>query len=58
MAAISVGISKDNEPILDLCYEEDSTAIADMNIVMTGEGHFVEIQGTGENTFTHEQFSK
>ena len=48
MAAISVGISKDNEPILDLCYEEDSTAIADMNIVMTGEGHFVEIQGTGE----------
>ena len=59
MAAISVGISKDNEPILDLCYEEDSTAIADMNIVMTGEGHFVEIQGTGEKQpFTHEQFSK
>ena len=59
MAAISVGISNDNEPILDLCYEEDSTAIADMNIVMTGEGHFVEIQGTGEKQpFTHEQFSK
>ena len=59
MAAISVGISKNNEPILDLCYEEDSTAIADMNIVMTGEGHFVEIQGTGEKQpFTHEQFSK
>lgn len=59
MAAISVGISKDNEPILDLCYEEDSTAIADMNIVMTGEGHFVEIQGTGEKQpFTHKQFSK
>lgn len=59
MAAISVGISKDNEPILDLCYEEDSTAIADMNIVMTGEGHFVEIQGTGEKKpFTHEQFNK
>lgn len=48
LAAISVGLSQDGEPILDLCYEEDSHAFVDMNIVMTGNGHFVEIQGTGE----------
>ena len=59
LAAVSVGLSKDNEPILDLCYEEDSSAIADMNIVMTGSGEFVEIQGTGEkHPFTHKQFSQ
>lgn len=59
LAAVSVGLSKDNEPILDLCYEEDSTAIADMNIVMTGSGEFVEIQGTGEkHPFSHKQFSQ
>lgn len=48
LAAVSVGISKDNEPILDLCYEEDSAAMVDMNVVMTGSGEFVEVQGTGE----------
>ena len=48
LAAVSVGISKEGEPILDLCYEEDSQALVDMNLVMTGEGQFVEIQGTGE----------
>ncbi len=48
VAAISVGISHEGEPILDLCYEEDSQAIVDMNVVMTGEGKFIEIQGTGE----------
>ncbi|MBO6179486.1 MAG: ribonuclease PH [Selenomonadaceae bacterium] len=48
LAAVSVGISQKNEPILDLSYDEDSTAMVDMNIVMTGEGKFVEIQGTGE----------
>lgn len=48
VAAISVGISHESEPILDLCYEEDSQAIVDMNVVMTGEGKFIEIQGTGE----------
>ena len=48
VAAISVGISHEGDPILDLCYEEDSQAIVDMNVVMTGEGKFVEIQGTGE----------
>ena len=48
LAAVSVGISKDGTPLLDLCYEEDSQAIVDMNLVMTGEGQFVELQGTGE----------
>ncbi|MGP1367390.1 MAG: ribonuclease PH [Schwartzia sp. (in: firmicutes)] len=48
LAAVSVGVSADGTPILDLCYEEDSTAIADMNVAMTGSGDFVEIQGTGE----------
>ncbi len=48
LAAVSVGLSQDGEPILDLCYEEDSHAAVDMNVVMTGAGHFVEIQGTGE----------
>ena len=48
LAAVSVGVSETGEPILDLCYEEDSRAIADMNVVMTGSGEFVEIQGTGE----------
>ena len=48
LAAISVGLSQDGTPILDLCYEEDSSALVDMNVVMTGEGQFVELQGTGE----------
>ena len=52
VSAISVGIIKD-EIILDLCYEEDSSADVDMNIVMTNKGEFVEVQGTGEEaTFT------
>ena len=48
LAAISVGLSQEGEPILDLCYEEDSHAAVDMNVVMTGAGRFVEVQGTGE----------
>lgn len=48
LAAVSVGVSAAGSPILDLCYAEDSQAIADMNVVMTGSGDFVEIQGTGE----------
>lgn len=48
LAAVSVGLSRDGEPILDLCYEEDSHAAVDMNVVMTGAGQFVEVQGTGE----------
>lgn len=47
VAAVSVGIVAD-EAMLDLCYAEDSTAHVDMNLVMTGTGEFIEIQGTGE----------
>lgn len=47
LAAASVGIV-DGQALLDLCYEEDSTATVDMNVVMTGDGRFVEVQGTGE----------
>ena len=47
LAAISVGIV-DNEPRLDLCYAEDALAEVDMNVVMTGSGKIVEIQGTAE----------
>lgn len=49
LAAISVGLI-DNETLLDLCYEEDSRAGVDMNLVMTGSGQFIEVQGTGEKT--------
>ena len=48
VAAVSVGIVN-GEPRLDLCYEEDSAAETDMNIVCTGTGDFVEVQGTGED---------
>lgn len=48
LAAVSVGISSAGEPVLDLCYKEDSQAIVDMNVVMTGSGEFIELQGTGE----------
>jgi ribonuclease PH len=47
VAAISVGIVA-GEPLLDLCYEEDVAADTDMNVVMTGEGAYVEVQGTAE----------
>ncbi|RDW16268.1 ribonuclease PH [Oceanobacillus arenosus] len=48
LCATSVGILPDKTAILDLNYEEDFAANVDMNIVMTGSGEFVEIQGTGE----------
>lgn len=48
LAAISIGISKNNEILADLNYEEDSSCGTDMNIVMTGSGKFVEVQGTAE----------
>jgi ribonuclease PH len=48
-AAISVGVVQRQE-LLDLCYEEDSTADTDMNVVMTESGKFVEIQGTAEHS--------
>lgn len=47
VSAVSVGIIE-GQPMLDLCYTEDSTAKVDMNIVMTDKGEFVEVQGTGE----------
>ncbi len=47
VAAVSVGIV-DGEPLLDLCYGEDVVAETDMNVVCTGEGSFVEVQGTAE----------
>lgn len=48
LAAISIGINKNDEVIADLNYEEDSSCGTDMNIVMTGSGKFVEVQGTAE----------
>ncbi|MGL4873781.1 MAG: ribonuclease PH [Clostridium sp.] len=49
VAATSVGIVK-GEKVIDLCYEEDSKAKVDMNIIGTDEGEFVEVQGTGEES--------
>lgn len=49
VAATSVGIVND-EKLLDLCYKEDSNAKVDMNIIMTDEGSFIEVQGTGEES--------
>ncbi len=49
VAAVSVGIV-DGEARLDLPYEEDVRAETDMNVVLTGQGHFVEVQGTAEGT--------
>ncbi len=55
IAAISVGIWK-GETLLDLEYEEDRDAEVDMNLVMTGKGRFIEVQGTGEEaTFSRSQ---
>lgn len=48
VSAVSVGVVE-NEYALDLCYEEDSKASVDMNIVMTNRGEFVEVQGAGED---------
>jgi ribonuclease PH len=57
VAAASVGIL-DGRPILDLDYSEDSAAAVDMNVVMTGSGRFVEVQGTGEEaTFTEDELA-
>jgi ribonuclease PH len=57
VSAISVGIVND-EMLLDLCYEEDSTAKVDMNIVMTDKGEFIEVQGTGEESpFSRDELS-
>lgn len=58
VAAISVGVIN-NEIKLDLDYELDSAADVDMNVIMTGKGRFVELQGTGEEaTFDDEQLQE
>ena len=55
VAAISAGIVEDT-PLLDLCYEEDSRAMVDLNCVMNDRGELIEIQGTGEGRgFTVEE---
>jgi ribonuclease PH len=55
VAAVSVGLV-DGEALLDLCYEEDSVADVDMNVVMNGKGDLIEIQATAEgHTFTRGQ---
>ena len=57
VAAVSVGLVN-GQPALDLDYEEDAAATVDMNVVMTGNGQFVEVQGTGEEaTFSEEELA-
>ena len=57
VAAVSVGLVH-GHVLLDLDYEEDFAAEVDMNVVMTGAGRFVEVQGTGEEaTFSQEELS-
>ena len=58
VSAVSVGIVN-GEYLLDLCYDEDSKAQVDMNIIMTDKGEFVELQGTGEEfPFTRNDLNK
>lgn len=58
LASVSVGIVG-QETLLDLNYDEDSKAMVDMNVVMTGRGQFVEVQGTGEeNPFSREDLDR
>lgn len=58
VAAVSVGVVQ-GESVLDLRYAEDSTAEVDMNVVMTGSGEFIEVQGTGEHApFGRERLSE
>jgi len=55
VAGVSVGIVN-GEPVLDLCFAEDSEARVDMNVIMTGKGRFVEVQGTAERgSFTESE---
>ncbi|RHW33408.1 ribonuclease PH [Lysinibacillus yapensis] len=59
LAATSVGFVAENGAVLDLDYPEDSAAAVDMNLVMTGSGRFVEIQGTGEEaTFSRAELNE
>jgi ribonuclease PH len=58
VAAVSVGMYQ-GIPVLDLNYDEDSACDTDMNVVMTGAGHFVEVQGTAEGVaFTREEMNR
>lgn len=58
VAAVSVGVI-DDVPMLDLCYEEDVAAKVDMNVVLTGDGEYIELQGTGEQqTFSEEELAQ
>ena len=58
VAAVSVGIVQ-GVPVLDLDYAQDSSCDTDMNVVMTGAGHFVEVQGTAEGAaFTRDQMDQ
>ncbi|MFD2446256.1 ribonuclease PH [Bacillus sp. CGMCC 1.16607] len=59
LAATSVGILEEGKTVLDLNYIEDSAAQVDMNVIMTGNGEFVELQGTGEeSTFSYDQLQE
>jgi len=59
LAATSVGVLKNKEVVVDLNYVEDSAAQVDMNVVMTGNGEFVELQGTGEEaSFSYSQLQE
>lgn len=58
ISAVSVGYVN-GEAMLDLCYEEDSRAEVDMNVIMNDKNEFVELQGTGENgTFSYDHLNK
>ncbi len=57
VGAVSCGILKDSQAVVDLNYEEDSMALVDANFVMDEHDRFIEVQGTGENSnFSDEQF--
>jgi ribonuclease PH len=59
LAATSVGILENGDAVLDLNYVEDSACAVDMNVVMTGQERFVELQGTGEEaTFSHDELQQ
>ncbi|MFA9558645.1 ribonuclease PH [Evansella sp. AB-rgal1] len=59
LAAISVGVDEKEGAILDLNYVEDSKANVDMNVIMTSDGEYVELQGTGEeSTFSRSQLNE
>ena len=58
VAAVSVGVV-DSVPLLDPCYEEDVSADVDMNIILTGSGEYIELQGTAEKqTFSEEELAQ